>query len=165
MTFTGADSLHRGVTGEEMLVSGELSVEPFRTLQHLKIQVRHCSRNSLEELQHFLPVELDAVLAPLRHLHLRVEHSTTQLASVELFGRSLRAMQLQVLELSLSGCDLSRLGGTAGGATDTALLPLPQLEELTVDVSGCRKLEALEILSGESQALRKIHLRLAEPGH
>lgn len=176
---------------QEMLVSGELSVEPFRTLQHLKIQVRHCSRNSLEELQHFLPVELDSlelvisdspklldlgallhsaaaahtqrtVLAPLRHLHLRVEHSTTQLASVELFGRSLRAMQLQVLELSLSGCDLSRLGGTAGGATDTALLPLPQLEELTVDVSGCRKLEALEILSGESQALRKIHLRLAD---
>ena len=41
------------------------------------------------------------VLAPLRHLHLRVEHSTTQLASVELFGRSLRAMQLQAEQRSM----------------------------------------------------------------
>lgn len=60
---------------------------------------------------------------------------------------------VQSCHQGLSGCDLSRLGGTAGGATDTALLPLPQLEELTVDVSGCRKLEARAVDLPEPELL------------
>ncbi|CAL1159137.1 unnamed protein product [Cladocopium goreaui] len=165
----------------EMSGSQDLSVEPFGELSHLRANLKNCRSNSIDEWLSFgVPA-----LAELKSLDLTVSdspklmtaghfskksallqdlHMTFRcpLRSADAFCRSLQHLSLlQVLHIDMSGCaELQHLGGSASNGS--CFPNMVSLHTLQLDLTNCRSLSSLHVLSDDMQAMRIFHLRLSQ---